>query len=261
MAKYSENYNLILPEAEDYYDVAVFNENFSCIDKVMNSSGNDKIIIASYDTSSNKKAKADYVCTSTNAAYIIQQAIDEAKDGDEILLLRGTYNIRSTVEINKGVTITGKGMAHTALVKEEDNNFGPIFNITGLNVRIEKLMLCEYNQSSGVRNIILMGGNNIILKEVFFVQRGKSLDGSAIVKSVADCYYSRIQDCRIYRDVVDDNIMFDLSAYGFSGAVLGNILSGASNISLNFNNDTSRNNTAVYGNHSIEIYVNNVRKE
>ena len=35
MATYTENYNLTMPEEEDYYDVEKFNENFETIDALM----------------------------------------------------------------------------------------------------------------------------------------------------------------------------------------------------------------------------------
>ncbi len=35
MATYTENYNLTMPEAEDYYNVEDFNENFETIDTLM----------------------------------------------------------------------------------------------------------------------------------------------------------------------------------------------------------------------------------
>lgn len=36
MSTFTDNYNLTLPEAEDYYDVSVFNENFSAVDQIIN---------------------------------------------------------------------------------------------------------------------------------------------------------------------------------------------------------------------------------
>lgn len=45
MAKYTENFNLIKPEDDEYYDVADFNENMDIIDEALAESmgGSDKI--------------------------------------------------------------------------------------------------------------------------------------------------------------------------------------------------------------------------
>ncbi len=274
MAAYSENYNLILPEADDYYDVDVFNQNFKTVDSIVASTGNETIVVATYDTKSQRKARADYVCTSTDACQVIQGVIDSMSAGDELLLLDGTYYIRSETDgkgivVDKAIKIVGRGIANTKIIQAEmgevENYSGetsPVLTITSDNVVVENLMISDNTSLSSPQDMVHLGADGAVFKNVFFVQNMNTTDTYYIVKNTAQSKYTRIQDCRVYRMYdKSDLIMFDFSEYDFSGVITGNLLSGYNNLSFDFNTEGSRNKTVVYGNDSVEVYVNGVLSE
>ncbi len=69
------------------------------------------LTVAANDSSALSKAQADYVCDGTDDQVEIQAAITAAAIGDKILLLAGRYDISSTINITKALTIEGEGHA------------------------------------------------------------------------------------------------------------------------------------------------------
>lgn len=261
MAKYSKNYNLVLPEPQDYYDVAVFNENFKSVDEIMAATGNDRVVVASFDTNSQRKRVADYICDANNAVQVLEQAIKSLNSGGELFLMEGTYYINSCLRIDKSVVVRGRGCHFTKLIKTEGTE--ALLNICADAVLLEGLMLADnYDNMTGLRDIVLIGKDNAILRDVFFVQKGQQLSQSSIIRLVADSRYTRIDNCRFFREYsLNERCMLNLSKFSFSGCINGNILSGNDNFSVNFKDRESYDNTVLCGNYKTEIYINSVPAE
>ncbi|MHC1739937.1 MAG: right-handed parallel beta-helix repeat-containing protein [Anaerolineaceae bacterium] len=70
----------------------------------------------------------------------IQSAIDAAASGDTINVAAGTYDVSSTILINKALTITGPG-GGGAIVQGANSSFVSIFEISASNVTISNLTI------------------------------------------------------------------------------------------------------------------------
>lgn len=229
----------------------------------LNINNRTHIVVASYDTKNPLKANANYTCTSTNASSVLKTAINAVALGGTVELLDGTYNLQydeDAIELTKAINIVGSG--HTTTIQQPaDENSGeakPIFIISGQNVRLKGMMLCDKNVTSPVA-MIEQQTQGAIYDDVFFIfNAGESSGGGACIRGYNDCNYTRIQNCRVYKGFNDSNkVMFDFGdCTKFGGVVGANISSGYNNISINFANEGDKNNTAIYGHSNIDIKVN-----
>lgn len=229
----------------------------------LNINNRTHIVVSTYDTKNPLKANADYTCTSTNASSVLKTAINAVALGGTVELLDGTYNLQyseDAIELTKDITIEGCGYK-TTIHQPADENSGeakPVFIISGQNVRLKGMMLCDNNVSSPVP-IIRQQTQGAIYDDVFFIfNAGESSGGGACIRGYNDCNYTRIQNCRVYKGFNDSNrVMFDFGdCTKFGGVVGANISSGYNNISINFANEGDKNNTAIYGHSNIDIKVN-----
>lgn len=229
----------------------------------LNINNRTHIVVSTYDTKNPLKANADYTCTSTNASSVLKTAINAVALGGTVELLDGTYNLQyseDAIELTKDITIEGCGYK-TTIHQPADENSGeakPVFIISGQNVRLKGMMLCDNNVSSPVP-IIRQQTQGAIYDDVFFIfNAGESSGGGACIRGYNDCNYTRIQNCRVYKGFNDSNrVMFDFGDCTKFGGVIGaNISSGYNNISINFANEGDKNNTAIYGHSNIDIKVN-----
>jgi len=87
-------------------------------------------IVVAAANSLNKQG-AHYVCDGTNDEEEIQAAIDEvaAAGGGKVLLLEGTFNISSTIQLKTGVSLVGMGWA-TKIISD---------GFSGNNINIEQV--------------------------------------------------------------------------------------------------------------------------
>lgn len=78
-------------------------------------------------------SQADFVCDGTNDDIIINEAIDTLPtDGGRILLLEGTYNISSSINVNNSnIEIEGQGKG--TILKLSDGSNTSIITITGIS--------------------------------------------------------------------------------------------------------------------------------
>lgn len=229
----------------------------------LNINNRTHIVVATFDTKNPLKANVDYTCTSTNASSVLKTAINAVAQGGTVELLDGTYNLQyseTAIELNKDINIVGSG--HTTTIHQPfDESAGeakPIFIITGQNVRIKDMMLCDKNVSSPV-TMIIQQAQGTIYNGIFFIYSASEITGEgACIKGSNDCRYTRIQNCRVYKGFKNSNlVMFDFSnCTGFGGVVSGNISSGYNNISIKFANESHKNNTAVYGHSAIDLFSN-----
>ncbi len=88
------------------------------------------------------KVSAATICVNTDGSggclTDIQAAISAATTGDTITVAAGTYNVSSTIVIDKAVTISGPGSGG-AIVQGTTTTFVSIFEITSNNVTLENL--------------------------------------------------------------------------------------------------------------------------
>ncbi len=229
----------------------------------LNINNRTHIVVATYDTKNPLKANADYTCTSTNASSVIKTAINAVAQGGKVELLDGTYILQyseDAIELTKDITIEGCGYK-TTIHQPADENSGeakPVFIISGQNVKLKSMMLCDNDVTSPVP-IIRQQTQGAIYDDVFFIfNAGESSGGGACIRGYNDCNYTRIQNCRVYKGFNDSNkVMFDFGdCTKFGGVVGANISSGYNNISINFANEGDKNNTAIYGHSNIDIKVN-----
>ena len=226
----------------------------------LNINNRTHIVVASYDTKNPLKANADYTCTSTNASSVLKTAINAVALGGTVELLDGTYNLQydeDAIELTKAINIVGSG--HTTTIHQPFDEAGgeakPIFIISGQNVRLKGVMLCDKNVTSPVA-MIEQQTQGAIYDDVFFIfNAGESSGGGACIKGYNDCNYTRIQNCRVYKGFNDSNrVMFDFGGCAKFGGVIGaNISSGYNNISVKFASESHKNNTAVYGHKVIDL--------
>lgn len=228
----------------------------------LNINNRTHIVIASYNTQNPLKANADYICTSTNASSVLKTAINAVAKGGTVELLDGTYNLQyyeDAIELNKDVTIKGAG--HTTVINQPcDEGAGeakPIFIISGQDVKLKGMMLCDKDISSPVA-MIEQQAHGAIYNEVFFIfNASETSSHGACVSGSKDCSYTRIQNCRVYKGFNNSEIvMFDFSSCTSFGGVIGaNISSGYNNISVKFASEGQKNNTAVYGHKAIDLLI------
>ena len=99
------NYGLTYPKETDFYDINIFNSNFSAladgIDSAKNTTvkGNHEIVIASENSSERVKKVADFICSAEDSSIVFQNAINTVEVGCSIFVASGYYKFKSTVNI------------------------------------------------------------------------------------------------------------------------------------------------------------------
>lgn len=226
----------------------------------LNINNRTHIVVSAYDTKNPLKTNADYTCTSTNASSVFKTAINAVALGGTVELLDGTYNLQydeDAIELTKAINIVGSGHT-TTIYQPADENSGeakPIFIISGQNVRLKGMMLCDKNVTSPVA-MIEQQTQGAIYDDVFFIfNAAETSSYGACIRGSNDCNYTRIQNCRVYKGFNNSGItMFDFSnCTGFGGVIGANISSGYNNISVKFASESHKNNTAVYGHKAIDL--------
>ena len=176
------------------------------------------------------ESNTHHIDPSTN----IQDAIDQADAGDTIVL-KGTFELKKAINIDKTITITGEGDGAT--IKPNENNFNVIrfFNIgtTASNVVLSNVKLIGGNGKFG--GSVLWEGNDGIITNCEFGHNmaGESSGGAILVKGnnckITDCTFtSNIakqgaggaiavegNDCQITNCIFNEN-----SANLYAGAIL-----------------------------------------
>ncbi|MBC7255290.1 MAG: right-handed parallel beta-helix repeat-containing protein, partial [Chloroflexi bacterium] len=95
------------------------------------------------------------------ACQTIQAAVDKASSGDTINVGAGTYNVTSTITLNKaGLTITGQG--DTTVISVSGASWY-VFSITANDVTIENLKISKTDKT-GVHNLIYIGADGVTIR-------------------------------------------------------------------------------------------------
>ncbi len=94
---------------------------------------------------------------STRPYTTIQDAIDAASDGDRLLLDAETFNITTTIDVNKSVTIEGQGMTVTTVITTSLST-PPyyMFNVTVSDVAFKNMKIVQdYPRSTGETDTVI----------------------------------------------------------------------------------------------------------
>lgn len=220
------NYDLTYPKESDYYDINVFNTNFSNladgIDEIKSGGVKNAVVVASYNTTNKYKEVADYVCTKANASSVLKNAIAACNEGGVLLLLDGDYYIESTVTINKSITFCGMG-CKTNIIQGTTLATYTMLTVTAAGVKIKDMTFSD--NTSGTKNvsIISVKEENISIGNCSFIlQRDYSANACSVL-------YLEIAECRILmvsnyiKKHNDSNYIVGISGvYDMKGVFMGN---------------------------------------
>ena len=198
------------------------------------------IVIAAHD--SKDKKNADYACTGTNDDLTIESAINELTSGGRIILLEGTYNLGSTLDINvANITLEGQG---NATVIKVNGGFNGI-SVSADNVKLKEFKIDCANQTSG--DALNISGSFTVVSKLF------------IYKSYRYGIYTskgpNIIIDNILRDSRNHAIYLVNSNYSFvSGNYIYTTLGGYG-IVLSSSNNTLVNNNYIYDTQGDGMYI------
>lgn len=223
------NYGLTYPSESDYYDINVFNSNFSKLADGIDSSksgtaqkGNAEIVIASSNSSARIQAAADYICPQGNSSTVFQQAVDEAEYGCSVFVAPGDYTFASTVNISKRLYIHGCNNSSN-LAQAAADSVKAVFSVAsgGRDSEFRNLKFSDAKGNSS-EPIIYVQAENIVFDTCWFEQYHNS------TLSVNSIYFQncaalmRIVNCCFARMESDSAVIINCSKVNAAGIVSGN---------------------------------------
>lgn len=220
------NYGLTYPKETDFYDINIFNSNFSAladgIDKAKNNTakGNYEIVIASENSSERVKKVADFICSDDDASIAFQKAIDTAEEGCSIFIASGYYKFKSTVNINKTVYIHGCNNT-TNLYQTGADSVKAIFNITAKDVELKNL---KFGDSKGNESepLLYVRAENIVIDTCWFAQyQNTKLNVNSICFENCSAFM-RIVNCCFARMENDKATIINCGRVPSAGIISGN---------------------------------------
>lgn len=128
------------------YTDGEFSTNFNTHRRTLSVGASATIVIAASDTyPESAKFSADYICTGTDDSFEIQIAINQLTKGGKIILLNGTYNITTPVEIKyDNISIEGVGNSTILLQQNSVGLFKTTKTIYGLTLKNFKINGVQY---------------------------------------------------------------------------------------------------------------------
>lgn len=206
---------------------------------------------------STQKDIADYVCNGTNDSQQINAAISAAKNGAEIILLDGKFNIREKINVNKKDLLI-RGIGHNRTVVEQVELDGSrtaiIFDISADGVRLQDMMIVDVDVDYPQFIIRSKDGlYDCMFERLFFILKAKKTNINAYIDLGG--IGNKFINCRVYNN---SNIpeKKTINIVGSKSTIVGMLNTGAGPIRVNFS-DTSYN---LFGNDNTEIYVNGVKQ-
>lgn len=206
---------------------------------------------------STQKDIADYVCNGTNDSQQINAAISAAKNGTEIILLDGKFNIREKINVNKKDLLI-RGIGHNSTVVEQvaldGSTTAIIFDISADGVRLQDMMIVDVDVDYPQFIIRSKDGlSDCMFERLFFILKAKKTNINAYIDLGG--IGNKFINCRVYNY---SNIpeKYTINIVGSKSTIVGMLNTGAGPIRINFS-DTSYN---LFGNDNTEIYVGGVKK-
>lgn len=262
----NNNYNLTYPSENDYYDINVFNNNFSKladgIDEAKAGGYSGEIIIAAYNSTNPLKSCADYKCTQSDCTSILNAAVSKADNKGKIVLLDGDYYLENIWTINKSLHITGMGKFFTK-IHEGDNSIKPnILRITGSEVLIDNIGF-EINGNTGNSNLISIGNDKIEINSCYFYlpYNLNSADSAAPIVFECQFVYSSIKNC-FFEKYKDDRYVIRAEDTYVIGTISGNfvrIIDTNTQIAVPVNLQSAQSYEQIdFGNQKTTVYLKGI---
>lgn len=265
----NNNYNLVYPSQDNYYNVDVFNNNFSSladgIDMIKSGSSKSQTIVAAYNSKNPLKGYADFVCTSDDCSAVFSSALEQTQAGGEILFLDGSFYLKSCFNINKAVTVRGMGGRFTKINKHPSmpvsaNN---IISVSAENVTIRDIGVHNIIDDIDMHCICLFRPNQVIDNCCFTQGDSRVGNDMACIYLSNKGGYVRISNCIFEKyDNNADNIYIDAN---WHGTIYGNTCSEIDSneprpVKITLYSDNSYQNIG-FGAQNAAVYVRNVLKE
>lgn len=138
----NNNYGLVYPSQDEFYNVDVTNNNFSkladSIDMVKAGTSKSAVIVSAHNSVNPLRANADYICGTGDCLSVFTKALEKVNEGGEILFLDGDYYLKERFYINKSVTLRGMGGSHTRINKHTDSTDSVLFNLSK-NIKVQDI--------------------------------------------------------------------------------------------------------------------------
>ena len=256
----NNNYGLVYPDENDYYDINVFNQNFSsladAIDKNKGAGGSrGEIIVAAYNSKNKLRDSADHTCTRDDCSDIIKQATQEAGEGGTVLLLDGDFYVNKTIEITDSVRLKGLGMYCTRL--QVANIFSAVdLNTSKAYIQDMGFFCCDGVEMNSMA-IEVSQAFNVIENCHFHMNYSTSEDTVAAIYIDANGY-NIIRSC--FFEQPEGRYMINSPKYNMRGMIYGNYAEQIDSdnsiaIKINLKDRTSYDNMS-FGAQKSEIYIN-----
>ena len=137
----NSNYNLSYPTADDYYDINIFNNNFSNladgIDDAKAGGYKSEVIIAAYNSQNPLKNCADFTCTQSDCITILNAATEKVYTNGTIRFLDGDFYLSSEWTIKKSLNIKGDGKYSSTIHKK--GNYAYLIKLHGEKIIVENI--------------------------------------------------------------------------------------------------------------------------
>jgi hypothetical protein len=225
MSERTENYNMLLPAQEDYYNVEVFNDNYSVIDKNLHRVENAVEGLAEVAKSGgyNDLLKRPYTtCASVAEFNVAINAMDD--NGGVICLLPGEYEFSADINIDKdNITVIGSGM-NTVIKLSADKRLW----VLGNYVTFEGLKIAREDESS--KELILLDTMGTHSAKGFkldgvYIECGAMEGASGLIEVTSvDATELRLLNCTV---VCDASRLIHTGSKVITGVVSGCISSNA----------------------------------
>lgn len=244
----NNNYNITYPSGTDYYDINVFNNNFSkladAVDSVRSSGYQGDIIVAAYNSTNPLKNYAHFTCTQGDCSNILNSALSKVNAGGRIILLDGDFYLTNVWTINKKVNITGMGKFYTTFNKRDDNMQAQLIKTTANEILIENIGF-KTNPNTSNSNIISIGSNKVEINSCYFyITYTGSGDSACPIHFSYQFAYTAIRNCLIEK-YKDNRYIVRAENSQWRGIMTGNFVTNISDnsqlaVAVNLMNQTSK---------------------
>lgn len=217
----NNNHNLVYPKETDYYDINVFNNNFSRLADAIDSTTIDKreeIIVAAYNSTSPLKSSASFTCTQGDCSPIIAQAVNAAGNGGTVILLDGDFYVNTVCRINKSVHIKGLGKFYTRLNSNKASVLS-ILNLGEMYITVENIGFYTEPGSSN-SYAIDVATTYAVIKDCYFNMKYLDVSDDAAAILIYCSGYTSIRNC-IFEQADDSRFMVNSKDYVWKGNMYG----------------------------------------
>ncbi len=258
----NNNYNITYPNENDYYDINIFNQNFSAladaIDKSKGAKGSGgEVIVAAHNSKSPLKSSAGYTCTQDDCSSVILQAVTEAGEGGTVLLLDGDFNVKTKMEISSTVRLKGLGMYYTRF---NADSISSAVELKSPNCCIQDIGF-HCGSGEGLNTMAVELSNSfIVIENCHFCMNYSDSSDSVAAIYVNSNGYNVVRNC--FFEQPEGRYMINSPEYNMRGIICGNYAEALNSdkaiaIKINLKDRTSYDNMS-FGSQKSEVYINTV---